>query len=881
MMSKNKHLYFAILLLTFVVFFSCSTKKNTFTRRFYHNLTSKYNAYFNGNESLKEGVRQIENQQKDNYTQVLPIFLYGDEKIAVASAPAMDKAIKKASIVIKRHSMFFHKTEYCRWVDDSYLLMGKAQFYKQDYLLASQTFRYIISHFSRNEIKYDAMLWLARIYNIEKDYDKSYTILDNIQNNIEKGKVSKTVKKNFSLVYADLYIRQENYPPAIEYLITAIDVNKKKKTKVRLNFILAQIYQRSGRCPDASIRYRKVIKMGPPYEMAFHSKINIARCFDAESDNSRDIKKILLKMVKDEKNKEYLDEIYYALAEISLKEKDKAKAIEYLQLSVLTSVNNNNQKTISALTLADIYFSESDYLNAQAYYDSTMIFLPKDYPDYKKIERKKNTLTELVKNLIVIQTEDSLQALANMSASERNAIIDEIIEEIIEEEQRKQQEEIDRQMSLQFLDQENREQKTNQASGSQWYFYNSSALSFGFSEFEKKWGNRKLEDLWRLSNKQSVSFDFGDEGEEGDKDTRSDSAKQASANLKDRNFYLQDVPLTAEAMKASDKKIIEALYNSGVIYKEGLQDFDKSIETFETLLKDYPNNDYILKSYYQLYRIYKELEFEDDALKYKNLIISKFSESDYAKILADPNYYKKLQAEKNKAAIFYKETFLAYSNKEYQTVISNNTKAIELYNDTMLLSKFEYLSAISIGKTQDTAAFVVALKSVIKNHPKAAVTPLAQNILDQLTKPVMQLSEIKKGKVKGQEKEISEDGSPYSFDENAIHLFVSVVEIKKVSMNDYKIAISDYNQKYYSMEKLTISTVFLDPTHQMLSVSNFKDKHKAMSYFNSIDSSKDLKSYFRKNNAENVVISVSNYSVFYKNKDLGIYLDFFKKYYLD
>ncbi|MCF8296112.1 MAG: tetratricopeptide repeat protein [Saprospiraceae bacterium] len=868
------------MLLGFIIIYSCSTKKNSFTRRSYHNLTSHYNGYFNGNESLKEGVALISKSHIDDYNNILSVFTYGDEQAAQSAAPNMDKAIKKASVVIQRHSMFFRKKEQCKWIDDAYLLMGKAHFYKGDYMLAKQTFIYIASHFSYAPIKYDAMLWQARIANIEGEYDKAQSLLDAIQNRMDQGGVSKTVKKDFPLVYADHYIRQENYPPAIEYLLAALDSRRKKDVKIRISYILAQIYVKSGRCQDAVKYYRKVIKMNPPYEIAFHSKISMARCFDAEKAGSRDIKKLLLKMVKDEKNKEYLDEIYFALAQIEIKEKNKPQAIEYLQLSVITSVNNNYQKAISSLTLADIYFEKLDYPNAQAYYDSTMIFLPKDWPEYNKIKDKKETLTDLVTNLIIVQTEDSLQNLANMSAAERNKIIDGIIEKIVEEERRKQQEEIDRQQSLQFLDQTRRETGSNQASGAQWYFYNTASLSFGFSEFAKKWGNRKLEDLWRLSNKQSVSYDFGDGNDmDGDGD-QMDSSKLAKANLKDRNLYLKNIPLTKEAKEKSDLKIAKALFKLGVIYFEGLKDYDKAIETFEELDKRFPQDEHILKSYYQLYRIYKELDYDDDAKKYKDLIIRKYPDSDYANFLKDPDYFRKQLAEKDKAKDFYKTTYLAYSDGKYSEVIANCNTAIKEYQDTMLIPKFDYLRAISIGKTSDTATFISELRAIVEKYPKSNVRPLAQNIIDFYTAP-------KKEKVKktivmksdGQEVELPTDGSPYIFDEGAIHLFVSIVEIKKISMNEFKIGLSDFNRTVHSLKKLTVSTIFLDKTHQIVTVSNFKSSKLAEEYINSVLINKDLEPLLEKGKAQSFIISVGNYSTWYKNKDIEGYLEFYKEYY--
>ncbi len=344
---------------------------------------------------------------------------------------------------------------------------------------------------------------------------------------------------------------------------------------------------------------------------------------------------------------------------------------------------------------------------------------------------------------------------------------------------------------------------------------------------------------------------------------------------------MKDIPLTPEALEKSNKKIAEALFNMGTIYYEGLLDHDKAIETFELLDKRFPKDENILKSYYQLYRIYKEIEYDDDARKYKRLIINRFPESDYANFLKDPDYFRKQLAKKDIVKQFYRTTYLAFSNGNYNEVITNCDTAVSKYQDTALIPKFEYLKALSIGKTSDTATFIKELRNLVKKHPKSSVTPLAQNIINFYTAPKMESKKKKTVVMRsdGEEIELPLDGSPYMFDEKAIHLFVSIVEIKKISMNDLKIAISDFNRSIHSLKKLTVSTIFLDKTHQIVIVSNFKGKNLAQEYIKSVFLNKELKPLLKKSKANSFIISVSNYSSFYKNKDTDGYMEFYKKHY--
>ncbi len=490
---------------------SCSTKKNSFTRRVYHNLTAHYNAYWNGKESFKEGLRTIENDVKDNYTMVLPVYKYGNKQEAQAIVPNMDRAIEKASKVIQRHSMYFNRKEWVRWIDDSYMLIGKSYLYKQEYSSARRTFEFVTNRFSKEDSRYDAELWLARTYNQNEEFEKAESILDNLNKSIISGNAPQYLEKEFAMVYANFFILQQRYGESIQYLQRSIELNGRKKIRNRLRFILAQVYQELGELEDAANLYQLVIRKNPPYEMAFNAKINLAKTYDAKSSNRSMIVKKLNKLLKDEKNEEYLDQVYYALAEIYLKDNQLDKGMEYLTLSVARSVSNDFQKSISSLKLAELHFERPDYTLAQAYYDTAMQFLPEEYPNYEELKDKTEVLTDLITNLQAIFVQDSLQRMATMPEDERNAIIDKIIKKIAEEEALQRELERERRQSLSMLEQTNRQQNRNMQRSGGWYFSNPQAVSFGFSEFNKKWGRRKLEDLWRLSNKQITSFG-GDEG---------------------------------------------------------------------------------------------------------------------------------------------------------------------------------------------------------------------------------------------------------------------------------------------------------------------------------------------------------------------------------
>lgn len=868
---------------------SCSTKKNSFTRRVYHNLTAHYNAYWNGNESFKEGVRTIEQDVKDNYTNVLPVFKYGTESDAQSIYPNMDRAIEKASKVIQRHSMYFKRKEWVRWIDDSYLLIGKSYFYKKEFASARRTFEFVTNRFSKEESRFEAELWLARTYNQTGEFEKAESVLDNLNSSLKNGDAPSDIEKDFTRVYANFHILQQEYAEAIEYLQRAIELNRKKKDRNRLRFILAQIYQELGDTQAAAKLYNLVIRKNPPYEMAFNARINLAKTYDAKSSNRSAIVKQLNKMLKDSKNEEYKDQIYFALAEIYLKDKQEDQGIEYLVLSVASSVDNNFQKSVSSLTLADIYFKQPDYTLAQAYYDTAMQFLPQEFPNYEELTKKTAVLTELITNLQTIYVQDSLQDMAQMPESERNAIIDELIKTIAEEEARLAEEERERQRTLSMLEQTNRQQNRNIQQSGGWYFYNPSAVSFGYTEFQKKWGRRKLEDLWRLSNKQIIPDFGGEEGELAQADSLvSDSAAVVVTDPKKREFYLQELPLTEEKLAESNALIEQALYNIGYIYKDGLKDNEKSTETFEELIAKFPEHENKLQVYYQLYKNYDEIPDPEQAKYYQNLIVRDYPDSDYAKIIIDPNYNLVLEAQRNAAANLYEDTYSAFMNNQFYLVINNYNEAAEKYQESVLLSKFEFLKALSLGKVQNLDTLASSLEHLIGTYPESEVKPLAEDILSRLKRDEsgeLVLAEepagpdARKGdKEAGVEETFS---SVYTANPEAVHFFMLLVDGSKTNINALKIRLSDFNSKYYRTAQLKINSIIFQGESQMITVGNFENSQKVMGYYNSLLENAYVTSPLEGTGHKTMVITVDNYPLFYREKDVDTYLKFFEKTYLN
>ena len=886
---KSKHIHIVIILGLIGIFAisSCSTKKNKWNRRVFHNITGHYNAYFNGNESLKEAVKDIASAHKDDYTEVLDVFQLGTTESALSSAPKLDRSITKASLVIHKHSMYFKKKEEVQWVYYSYLMMGKAKFYKHDYGAAKMIFQFITTKYPKEKVKEEAILWIALIESIQENYNKSISLLDGVKGKINKGQISKESYIMLPKVYADVYLRQKNYAAAIPYLREAVNRAKKKPDQARSLFILAQVEQQQNKLKPAIQHYLAVLKKSPTYIMDFNARMNMARCYDGG--DSKVVIKQLKKMLKSSKNEEYQDQIYYALAEIALKEKDKPLAIKYLKLSVAKSINNEKQKAFSAMKLAEIYFDGEKYLSAQSYYDSTMLFLPKDYFEYDKLKYRKDVLTELVNSLIVIQTEDSLQNLANMSERKRNSTIDGYIKEKIEQDRINAELERQRQEQLRFLE-ENRQtekqlEKVTKKGAPKWYFYNPNSVSSGYTEFTTKWGRRKLVDNWRLSDKTTSDFiEEDDDLETSDADSTVTQTASVN-NPKSRDYYLKDVPLTEALMDTSNARIEESLFAAGIIYKEKLQNRKKAIETFDELLRRFPNGKYTDQVYYNLYRIYINEGNRGDASFYKKKLIKEYPDSEYTKILLDPDYFKKLLAEANKVKVLYKETYQLYVNKQFATVQEKCTKAKQDYPENKKeLAKFEMLNALCVGITHDTLAFIAALEVVINDYPKSEVKPVAEEIIASLktkkeTDNVEGDNQGEQGDRKEGDKIGQEKTTIFVHNASETHMFLVLADKRVVKISEMKNRISDHNKKFFGTENLTVSAIPINENVLLVGVSNFKDEAAAKAYLSTTKRNSLLYVLLKKNGGNYFIISEGNYTRLYRSKDLEGYRRFYASIY--
>jgi len=862
----NRYIPLFLLAIGILLVSGCSTKKKNFLSRGYHNLTAKYNVYWNGKEAMKEGVDKLEKSHSDDYEQILDVFPMGTSESAKSVYAQMDRGIEKASLAIARHSMLFKGREYVSSIDDSYMLIGKAHFYKRDYVLALEMFTYVIKQYKNNDIRFDGYLWLIRT-NTElarfKDGEKIITLLE------EEKKFPKKKLAELAAVKADYFIKKGDFELAKDQLRSAIKATKNKRHKARYTYILAQLYEELNNKDSAAYFYTQVLRKNVPYVMEFNARINRALMASAESGTLDAIKKELLRMSKDDKNVDYFDRIFYALGEIALKEDEKDLALEYFKVSVASSTQNFTQKGVSYFTMADLYFDKPEYELASAYYDSSLVLLPVAHKEYKRVQARQQSLAELVKNIRIIALQDSLLRLGNMSESELNAYIEEIVEGVRLAEEERNFEEANAPNNQQQLQQLNQNQNATTLPGSStgWYFYNPTTLSFGANNFRQKWGDRKREDDWRRRDKQANAINQIP-------GSVADTAKVTTAQLMDPAFYKKGIPRTEAERDSANLKIQNAFYDLGTIYKEQLAENQRSIKTFEELLKRYPRGVWNLETFYQLYRLYKAVGDDRKAQEYANRILKEFPDSEYAKIIKDPKYLEKLEVMRGRLGQMYDMAFTNFNKGEYERVIEAADSALTKFKDGKILSKFALLKVMAIGATEKLVVYRKALEDYIAKYTAAPEKERAEALLEYVRGLMGETVADEPVKEEPKQEALPPTSDEYVLDMNANHYYTFVAS-DLPNMAELKGRISNFNSTVFSLEVLTIKDLQFGPDKKLLFVQGFKETKKAMDYYNAILADTTVFVGIDLNKTDQFIISQDNFTKFYMKKEVPPYVEFF------
>lgn len=843
----------------------CRRTKDSFTSRTFHQMTSKFNPLFNGVEAYNKGVATVENGWKDDFTAPLPVYKWGDEKLAQSVFPDMDKAIEKGTKVIREHSMVISQKQKNRYVDDSYLLIGLARFYKMEYFKALETFNYVTQSFPKTDVYYEAVLWAART---QVELGNYYSAEDNLNLLYKNREVPKDLRVEVLATWAQMNTKRKMYEDALKNLEEALPlVKRNKELKVRLKFLQAQLFQLTGRGYEASQAYQAVAKMRPAYLYWFNAKLNRARTFDVYMEDPAIIFKELNKMLGDDKNRENRDQIYYVMAEISLRMEEYARAEDYLKKSIRTSVENVAQKGLSYLKLAEIDFEFKNYVRAQAYYDSAATSLPKDHPQYVSTERTRKSLNDLVENLNIIHLEDSLQALAALPSEQQMKVISGIIRKIEEEEERKKEEEELAKMNELLASAGGGGGNGPNAGAGEggWYFYNISVRSSGFTDFLNRWGPRQLEDNWRRSNKKQemgASEDFNAVAS-GSGEGDAESGEGTTGGPKDPNTYLSKLPADSTALAASHDRIIHAFQELGRIYKTELKDPEQAAKSLEELVKRYPGDPRMDRAWYALFLIYRDLGKTEKSQQALAALEKDFPGSRFTVMAKDPEAYERMQNQRSsEAEVAYLRELENYRKRAYGQALKGLNNLLATYSADMLVPRMELLRALCLGHLGREEEMMTALQNLSDTYPKDPAGIEALNYLMQL------------GGTAG----AAAEDELFAFNLDKPHQYVLMVPVAGTDINRLRNTLTDYNTNFHRLEGLQLQAILLDETQHLLIVSGFPSAGKCSKYLDNLHLNEDMMANIPKE-YKDFIISLDNFKTMYTQKKVEAYISFYNRKY--
>lgn len=697
--------------LCILLLYACSTQQNTAVNRRLQNLSARYNYIYNANTLLQEYQDNLSQNQKDDYSRLLPLYIAPDAGSMVNDHKELDDISQKARALINEKNL-------SNYLDEAYMLLGKTDFYKGNYYNAAEYFSYVERAFRRHKRVYlDALTWKARTY-MQLNNEKMATRL------LDSAKVMlDSVKRHKAETYAtlaQLSLNGGDYKNAISYLKKAIKKPESRQNLIRWTYCLAQLHEQEGDHEAALKHYHRVEHSNAPFELYFNALLSKIRVNDQLRPNTFNRTDELLKLVKDDKNTDYTDQIYYEVAEDYYAAGDYTKAAHYFKRSAAESTVNPIQKGLAYLKLADLHFKENnEYVTAKLYYDSALVTLPESYPNYEQLSKKAQNLTYLSDRFRIIHTQDTLQSLAAMTEQERLALITQRFTPKTEAPAPERQPNVNT----------NRNTPLSSSKNNTFYFSNVTAVSRGFTDFKKRWGNRILENNWRQSVKSSNALSLQQPGE-GRSAAETGTDASPKENIEDQiRMYTALLPLTPEQLNRSNRLISDAMFEIAVFYQQVLEDQPEAIKMYEALLKRFPENAHLETVYYSLYLGYKNIDPEKSA-RYKDLVLVRYPASAYAKTILDPAYSSRKNALETEINKQYNATFELYAQKAYEKVIEKVNEINQRFPGNSLQIQSDYLKAIAIGKTSNVDSLLMAFQQIIRQYPAdSLITPLIKDHL--------------------------------------------------------------------------------------------------------------------------------------------------------
>ncbi len=859
---------YLFILITLVLLYSCSSERNTWTSKAYHNTTAHYNGYFYAREEIEKIDKTLWSNLKDDYNRILRLYPALDSTQAKSYDKEVQEAIKMASIAIQRHPN-------SKWVDDNYILVGRARFYSLDWGNAIETFKYVNNPklTKDKDARHRSLIFLIRTFVEHKEYNNAQAAIDYVQ----KEELSKENRKNLLLQKAYFHQEQGDYDNMVRSLTEAVPLLKKRDKPGRIYFIIGQVYQKLGFEAEAYNYYKKCLATNPEYEVDFYARLYLAQVTEiSRSKNVAAARKSFKKLLKDSKNKDFKDKIYYEMGIFELKQKNLNDAIVNLNRSVREG-NNKRIDGEAYLRLGEIYYDTlRKYELSQAYYDSAIRSLPTDYEGYTQIKARAEILNEFVKHLNTIKWQDSLLAMASLDSTQLRTRIDSAYQakKAAEEKRAGKKKKKSNRIEIDSNDNNNIFARTDEDGNipqeeeetADWYFGNPSAMAMGQTEFKRIWGDVPLEDNWRRSLRSSATAASNRNQTLQPDDPNQGQPTEAAAEPVDPvaaeyDRVSKQIPRTDEQKKEALGKIENAYFNLGDIYYFKLLENDNAVASYSTLLKRFPESEYEPEVLYKLYLIFKDTD-PSKAETYASRLKQKYPESTFAKILINPNYLQESSLAVEKQKVLYKTAYTHFENKEYRAALRVIDEAL-LLGETSFVPNLALLKVLIIGDTEDINQYQFALDEFSKKYPENSLAEYAKKLL-QASKD-FQLSQEKR------------EGIQYirSFEEP--HYFVMVY--KKDEKMFASAALERLNEQNFKDLRLKTSNLVFNDDYTLTLVDGLPRVSSAIEYFQTFNEKLSTLAELRNHKFYTFVITKDNFDIFYRTKGLDEYIQFFEKNY--
>jgi len=803
----------------------------------------------------------INTSHKNNFNKYLKVFSDVDSSVIRSMDAQLDDCIKKSSIAIQRHPN-------SKWVDDSYVIVGKARYYLADFVNAIETFKYVNTKGEDDNARHEALIWLMRSF---IDYNEPNNAIA-VSDYLKKEKLNQDNQELLALTRAYFYQQSEDYDNMLNYLVEVAPELSKKENLARIYFIIAQVYQDEGMEEEAYKYYNKCLKSNPDYELYFYSRLNSAQVSSLRDEGDvKKIRKYFKKLLKDSKNLEFQDKIYYEMANFEIKQDNYDLAIEYYKSSVTSSVRNQRQKAYSYLKLGEIYYDHfKNYETAKNYYDSTVSVLPNDDELYESVTERHAILTNFVEQINIIHLQDSLLTLADMDSASLYAYLDEVIEEkhrLAEEEREK----LEKAQKTQSYAQTNvydpnmiNRNTAASSTGSAWYFYSTSAVSTGQSEFRRNWGNIELADNWRRSNKsQAVPFDDAGIQEEITEVQDSLPVDEGLSKIVERDNLLATIPFTEEAKQASLDMIEEATYLLGKIYNFELEEKDNAAETYENFLDRFDNSEYKPEVLYLLYLAYKDLEHS----KYEEVgreLVLLYPNTTFAKLVLNPNYKEESDIESEKLKQYYKIAYELYEIDSLDSALLLIDEGMTKYSDNSFSDNMKLLQIMIWGKTDGFYKYQYELQQFESQYPESELIDFVNHLITSSDEYQQDLQQRNIQYIK-------------YFDQ--VHFYVLLYPSGNQLSDELPKTMDEYNEQNFPDRDLNTGNLILNDDYSLVLINEFENQADAEAYYQSINGDDSPLSEYSSYKLYNFVITKDNFQILYQTKGLQEYLNFFEMNY--